>query len=88
MTNWIFLLRQAAGLAALCLLVPGLAALLLGTGRRSQGLFGVAALVAGFAWAVLSAWLILKWRQQLRRRRTGRADDWICAACLHSEAST
>ncbi|MBB5232605.1 chromate transport protein ChrA [Deinococcus budaensis] len=75
---------------ALCLLVPGATELLTRTGYRSRSLLGAAALVAGFVWAVVSAWLILKWRQQRRRRRTGRerADDWICAACLHAEAAT
>lgn len=82
---------EGAGIVvALCLLVPGVTELLTRTGRRAGSFLMVVALVAGFVWAVLSAWLILKWRQQRRRRRTGRErpDDWMCAACLHAEART
>ncbi|BDP40789.1 hypothetical protein DAETH_07580 [Deinococcus aetherius] len=72
-------------LVALGMVAPGVVWLLLG-GRRSSSIV----IAAGFVWALVSARLTFLWRRHLRRQRArqARSNDWVCAACLYTEAST
>lgn len=67
----------------LCFLIPSAA---MNLALAAPVLF----LFFGFLWALTAMWIALWWRRRRRKRLSAqvRADDWVCARCLHTRPAS